>query len=51
MDFQIKAIPMVISDCVLLNCTERREFYRELKVFDAKTPNNEDGQMDMITRV
>jgi hypothetical protein len=42
---------MVIADCVLLNFTERREFYRELKVFDAKTPSQEDGNMDMITRV
>lgn len=46
------AIPMVIADCILLNFTERKEFYRDLKMYDIVAPStSDDGHFDMITRV
>ncbi len=40
---------MVIADCLVLNCTDHKEFYRELKVYDAMTTKSED--IDMIIRI
>ncbi len=41
---------MVIADCLILNFTDRKEFYRELKVYDAKTPTSEE-EIDTIIRL